>query len=281
MEYEIRNCNLGDIPQLKVLWAEVFHDEPRFIDHFFESAFSIHNGFVCLNEDKPIAMMFMLPARLKMGTVSLDAGYLYAVATKQEYRGKGIMSEMERYVSEQAVLRGISVLCLVPATESLFKLYQKSGYQTAFYRATTIITPTAFSQGELLNCRLDYFLAEREAMLSGQNASLELDVNYQKYRYETLKMSGEILIYKDDFDDGYIVGYKKENHYIILETNMSMAALPKAAAAINEKYYKLKKISLLGKSGRRASYGMLKSLDKEVNIFELKKMNPYMNLMLE
>ncbi|MFZ2538255.1 MAG: GNAT family N-acetyltransferase [Oscillospiraceae bacterium] len=281
MGYEIRNCNSSDIAGLKLLWAEVFHDDNQYIDHFFESIFSINNAFVAVDGNVPVAMMFMLPATLTVGKDAFLAGYIYAVATNKSYRGQGVMTKLERYVCQKAALSDVSVLALVPSNKSLIKMYKKLGYQTAFYKASTIIIPKVCDNAEILNCTLDCFLEQRKNMLTQYETYFELDAACRRYRYETLKDNGEILLYKDDVDDGYIVGQKNGNNYLILETSLPIGALAKAAFAISEKYYKLKKISLVGKNGTLTPYGMLKTLDSRVNIFGIIKSNPYMNLMLE
>ncbi len=281
MGYEIRNCNISDIDGLKILWKEVFHDDQKYIDHFFDSVFSINNAFIAVDNNIPVAMMFMLPATLTVGTGIFQAGYIYAVATNKNYRGKGVMTKLERYVCEQATLGGISLLALVPSNSSLFKMYKKIGYQTAFYKSSTIIIPKDCGKSELLDCSLDYFLQHRKNMIEQYGAYFELDNGCRAYRYETLKKYCDILIYKDDDEDGYIVGQKKGDNYLIMETSLSGRTLSKAAFAINEKYYKLKKISLEGKNGTITPYGMLKPLDSRVNIFDIIKSNPYMSLMLE
>ncbi|MEG0691951.1 MAG: GNAT family N-acetyltransferase [Oscillospiraceae bacterium] len=281
MKYEIRNCNLSDIAGLKLLWAEVFHDDAECIDRFFESIFSIENTFVAVDAGGPVAMMFMLPATLAMKQNALKAGYIYAVATDKGHRGQGLMKQLEHYVSEQATLRGFCALALVPASKSLFKMYRNIGYQTSFYKASTIITPKVCNQASLTDCELDYFLEKRKDMLLEHHASFELNDVCKKYRFETLKVSGEVLVYKDDRNEGYIVGQKNGSRYYILETSLQTPAIAKAAYALMEKYYKLKKITLVGKNGALTPYGMLKPLDNRVNIFDIIKLNPYMNLMLE
>lgn len=281
MGYEIRNCNLDDVEKLKLLWQDVFHDDEKYIDRFFNKIFSIDNAFVAVDFGMPVAMLFMLPATLTIGDAKLKAGYIYAVATDKNYRKQGIMSDLERHVCEVAVEKGISALALVPATKQLFNMYKKIGYQTAFSKSTTIITSQSVDKYELLNCSVECFLNKRKNMLTEHNAYFELNAPCTEYRYEILQDNGEILIYKDEIDCGYIVGIKKGSEYTILETSLPYTSLGKAAFAIGEKYYKLKKISLVGKTGALTSYGMLKSLDNRINIFDITALNPYMNLMLE
>lgn len=281
MKFEIRNCKLDDVKSLKLLWADVFNDEEKYINKFFDSVFSTQNTFVALDQNMPVGMMFMLDATLKLGENTFNAGYIYAVATDKNYRGQGIMSALEDYANTVARDRKISVLALVPANKSLFKMYEKLGYKTVFYKKNTVITSVENKKSQLLDCTKENFLELRKNMLKEEISYFEFNDICKNYRYDTLKEYLEVLLYTDDSVCGYIVGLKTGHHYKILETSLPLSELGKVAYAISEKYYKLRNISVNGKNGTLIPYGMLKSLDNRVNIYDVVKFNPYMNLMLE
>lgn len=280
IKYEFRNANLSDTAILKRLWSEAFGDSTKNIDRFFDRVYTSNRAFVATSDSKVVAMMFLLNSKLRVHDKAYDAGYIYAVATDTAHRGNGVMKQLEGYVCNVARERGIKVLSLVPATKSLFKMYEKLGYKTVFYKQASIVTPMPCTDYELLSCNADSFLKMREQMLADYNDVFELDETFKRYRFELLE-DDDMLLYKDSQDFGYIVGKKNGHSYEIIETNLNLLALSKAVYGLMQKYYKLRKITVIGKNGRLEKYGMLKALDDEVNVYDVMKTNPYMNLMLE
>ena len=281
MKYEIRNSRLEDIEGLKLLWANTFHDTREYIDGFFAATKSMKNIFVAVYNNVPIAMMFMLPATLRVGQCMLKTGYVYAVATDNHYRGRGIMREVEHYMCGELQQRHYRIVTLVPSSSSLFTMYQKIGYSTAFYSARTLITPKVSKCTNLKECTSDYFLTKRQEMLVEPKSALEFNDNYQQYRFDVLKKHCDIYRYQDNQADGYIVGKQTGNEYTIFETSLAHEPLSKAMHVLTNQYCKLRKITLVGKTGKRYPYGMIKPLDNKVDIIGIVNLNPYMNLMLE
>ncbi|SDN18954.1 GNAT family N-acetyltransferase [Acetanaerobacterium elongatum] len=128
----IRFAKNSDVPFLKALWREAFGDDDSFINFFYEHRFSESNTLIWAENEIPVAMLTLLPAQMKMGKKFYPVRYVYGVATKLEYRGRGISSELICYINEQAN-KSHEMLVLVPAQESLFEFYKKFGYQKCFY----------------------------------------------------------------------------------------------------------------------------------------------------
>ena len=86
----------SDIPILKKIWKEIFHDEDWYLDDFFRTYFK--EGKSCLiwkEDDKIVAMLHMIPYTYRICPhENKNAIYLYALATLEEYRGKGIMDAL-------------------------------------------------------------------------------------------------------------------------------------------------------------------------------------------
>ncbi len=140
---EIKLANKENISQLYDLWQICFGDDKETIDMFFNNSFECENTIVCVDDEKVVAMMFLLPEVIKicekeyLPTYSVtnkeySAYYLYALGTTPEYRQRGIMGEMIEYAARLSKDRQIDYLFLVPASESLFGYYEKRGFQNAF-----------------------------------------------------------------------------------------------------------------------------------------------------
>lgn len=112
------------VPSLKGIWRECFLDGDAYIDFYFQHRYVNENTLVWLEEKKPVAMLTLLPASIFHNGSYKPILYVYAVATKIEWRKRGISSRLLKEINGDSML--------VPATELLFDFYDKIGYETAF-----------------------------------------------------------------------------------------------------------------------------------------------------
>jgi len=123
------------LPELIEIWKECFGDSEEYISFFFKEKLIgneiFDNQLVWLEQGKPVAMLSMLPAKLVSKEKKVPMWYIYAVATKTEWRKRGFAGALVDYANELAEKQE-GVTALVPASGSLFEYYQKLGYKTAF-----------------------------------------------------------------------------------------------------------------------------------------------------
>lgn len=115
---------MKDLYQLsRALYDEAFPGEDaRFTDALFALGFPTH--LVAMGEGKDLAsMLFALPYDIVTENCTLEANYLYAVATAKAHRGKGYAKKLLRRVAE----RGTPVF-LRPMSPSLFDFYKSAGF---------------------------------------------------------------------------------------------------------------------------------------------------------
>lgn len=114
-----------DIAQLKQLWKEAFGDPDCFIDIFFETAYSPERCHFLMKEGQLAAALYWLDCSLGERKLA----YLYAVATAEAFRGRGLcralMEDTHRYLKQQ----GYAGAVLVPGSEGLFRMYEGMGYK--------------------------------------------------------------------------------------------------------------------------------------------------------
>jgi len=109
---------------LAALWKEAFGDSEEFIDGFFYAGFS-PSRCRCVTEDgEVIAALYWFDVTYR----DQRFAYLYAVATAQAHRGKGICRTLLEDTHAHLKLRGYDGVLLVPETESLQQMYGRFGY---------------------------------------------------------------------------------------------------------------------------------------------------------
>lgn len=147
---EIRYPSDREIPGLRKLWKQAFGDTDAYLDLFFTRGFDREKSLCTMDGDQVAAAMYWLDAEYEGRRIA----YLYAVATDETYRGRGLCrrltEEAHRILKEQGYAGGI----LVPAEPGLFSMYGKMGYRTCAHvaewsaAAGTPISLTALTPAE-------------------------------------------------------------------------------------------------------------------------------------
>ncbi|MBO5355907.1 MAG: GNAT family N-acetyltransferase [Clostridia bacterium] len=104
------------------LYDMAFPGEPEaFTRAMFDRYAPEYLRTVCEN-GKPISMLFSIPYPIIIDNATLDARYLYAVATHPDHRGKGLAKQL---LLQEAAEHPVF---LRPMSESLFDYYGKVGF---------------------------------------------------------------------------------------------------------------------------------------------------------
>ena len=122
-----RKTGPDDIPALKALWKQAFGDTDAEIDSFFKTVYPEATGFCAEEDGAVIAMLFALPLTLAHGEEMQKAAYLYAVATDEAFRGRGVCRSLMEFAEKTLRKRYVSCLLLVPDTEKLASYYETMG----------------------------------------------------------------------------------------------------------------------------------------------------------
>lgn len=103
------------------IYREAFGTDKDFENRLFSTC-AEYRKTLCIN-GKTVSMLFALPCNIHNGGMIIPAYYIFAAATKKEFRGKGYMS---RLINS---LKTDSLLFLKPADAPLFKFYEKLGFK--------------------------------------------------------------------------------------------------------------------------------------------------------
>lgn len=114
-----------DLPALRRIWQEAFGDDDTFLDRFFTTGYSPRRCRALYLQDRPAAVLYWFDCFLGEAKFA----YLYAVATDEAFRGRGLcralIADTHRHLQD-AGYRGAA---LVPGEVSLFSFYEKLGYR--------------------------------------------------------------------------------------------------------------------------------------------------------
>ncbi len=123
MSILIERAENADQPELHQLWESVFGDAPETVQTFFDRFPPEAAGWVLREDGKIRAMAWLLPGSWLITEDSMQAaGYVYAVATAPEARGRGYAGQLMKAIMDFADQRSL-LLYTRPAEESLVPWY--------------------------------------------------------------------------------------------------------------------------------------------------------------
>lgn len=112
--------------QMQQLWSEVFGDSKQEIDDFFVKVYDPALAFTHSIEGQVVAMLHVVPLQQE----SEQVAYIYAVATKERYRHKGIASALIRAALQTIDSGNYHRSILIPADEKSAKFYERFGFKS-------------------------------------------------------------------------------------------------------------------------------------------------------
>lgn len=116
----------SQICSLRNVWKEAFCDTDEFLDIFFSTAFSEKRALCAVRNNEVAGMMYWFDCECN----DYPVAYIYAVATKKSYRGKGVCHAMMDKAHKILKQQGYACAVLVPGDKSLFDFYGSMGYVT-------------------------------------------------------------------------------------------------------------------------------------------------------
>jgi ribosomal protein S18 acetylase RimI-like enzyme len=111
--------------EMRAMWHNIFGDEIAEIDSFLLR----HDDalpFIHKENGEVVSMLFVVPLEMWEKRVA----YIYAVATKPEFRGRGIASNLLNEAMQQICTGGqYDVVALIPSSTESKRLYERLGFE--------------------------------------------------------------------------------------------------------------------------------------------------------
>ena len=109
---------------LKELWKEAFHDTDASVDAFFRTGFAPSRCRCIMVDGSVAAALYWLDMTCRGQRVA----YIYAVATKKAFQGRGLCRALMENTHIFLRSRGYDTCVLSPASAGLFAMYESMGY---------------------------------------------------------------------------------------------------------------------------------------------------------
>lgn len=177
------------------LYIDAFHDDIEFTNLLFDNFFEDSCRYLLI-DGKVVSMLFAMDVSIN----NKKGKYVYAVATNENYRGKGYMKKLFDCISNE-FSRDYSFLCLRPMDDGLFNFYEKLGFERKFTKSTAV----------LLNQKCNHKCITVENVNDIKNIrKLFLPENSAEYSDDMMKL---IMSYCDAFTDSF----ENPSYFVIKE----------------------------------------------------------------
>lgn len=144
------------IDEICVMWCEAFGDKPDSVLDCLD--FLLEYIFVAEIDAHAVSMAAAIP--VTFGDAS--GRYVYAVATKKEYRGQGLSSKILEFLKDYIEKADEKFLVLVPAEESLFEFYEKRGFDASDVRVKKTLYNAENSNADAVQISAERYHEKRE-----------------------------------------------------------------------------------------------------------------------
>lgn len=113
---------------MESLWKETFGDSDDYIRLVFDNYFSLQTVEYHEVDGKVVSSLLAVEYDIESNGVLLKAEYICGLATRPEYRRRGLMRSLISRREESARARGVSLMLLIPADKELSAYYGQLGY---------------------------------------------------------------------------------------------------------------------------------------------------------
>lgn len=154
----IREYRAEDRETLISLWSRIFGDKEEYISYFLDNLPAFGVGAVGECDGRAVSMAYAVTGLSYLGK---SIGYIYAVATDEKFRGRGLG---EKVSCKAAELSEAEIITTFPAEDSLYDWYEKIlGTNGALHTRT--VNVNAGKQDEIIPVSAAEYNSEREKLL--------------------------------------------------------------------------------------------------------------------
>lgn len=227
--------------QIKALWQECFGDSNAYVDMYLAGHDVSRHTMVFMDGDHPVSMLSLLPMTVVTRAGIMPARYIYAVATKSSYRGRGISTKMLEAAHKYMKSAGVKLSVLVPSSAALYRFYGARGFDTEFYAGRAIVERDAVAPFKgsfaITEATEQEFTRVRERAFAGRTMFVRWDGDALGYRLtETAFNGGETLLLSTG--EAQAVAVCRNDAGTVRVKELALAGMPMetALSILREKY---------------------------------------------
>ncbi len=225
----IRKATNSDREAIYKIWLSCFTDDQVYINNYLDYCFPHTTTLIKeVANSGAVAVISIIPSYFIHEKRIYSGAYLYGVGTLPDHRGKSYSSEL---ISEAvSLLRadGAGYFLVKPATESLFSLYRRLGFDNEIFKSTSTLTDLQSAQHKQdvrieridPNAHIEEIATIREQKMSDK--IFMWNRNILNYALNEIVGRGGYVLFNRDTSD-YCTGYQSETNSTlqILESTLT------------------------------------------------------------
>lgn len=190
--------------QMMKLWKDTFHDSDDYISLIFDNYFDPEYIEYHEENGQLVSALLGIPYLFGNKDLEISAIYLCGLATKTEFRNRGIMDNLIKRINGRARVKGYILSFLIPQSDVLRIYYLSKGYHNFTYYVEDRYT-------NVHNFRNEYIANIDKS--SEKDVSLKVKA-FEKLRIERLTSSDYNLLQK--VTDYILSNERKQSDYLTL-----------------------------------------------------------------
>lgn len=138
------------------LYENVFDDSKEYVNYFYKNVMPKSSVFTCSVNGETVGMLCLIPKNVSVGDIRIACRYIYGVATRLEWRKKGVMSRIMKEAVNHLYMSGTSdyFTYLIPSPAGNAAIYEKYGFGTVMDKVCeTDKTDGVFYENNILKRR--------------------------------------------------------------------------------------------------------------------------------
>ena len=233
----IRRLHHDEHPSTRVLYEEVFAEDSRsFVDYYYEEKTKDNVIYAAEDEGILAAMLHLNPYDMMVNNEEVPSHYIVAVATKAQYRRRGIMAALLKQALREMYLEREPFTFLMPAAE---QIYYPHDFRTVYEQKQRMYCPGEENPEEIVSeakeCDAGDLALSAEECLSGR---------YQVYAKRDERYYRRLMReYKAE--DGCLMLYRKAGDITDCRPFMNMSVSEEAVPKIMIRIIDLRRMLML------------------------------------
>lgn len=168
-DFELREYCTGDLPALKALWLDCFEEKCEYVEEFLSllprtgSAVAALCGAALCGSAYVLDDMF-----LSVHGKRQRCALIYAVAVDKSHRRLGMGEALVKRAVELAYERGAEIVTVLPAEDSLYGWYERSGgFVCRLYRQSLETEAADMAMVDIISP--EEYAKRRQELIKGEN----------------------------------------------------------------------------------------------------------------
>lgn len=254
-----------ELDAVKGLWHTVFGDSPEIIDAFYRTSGVRGEDTLALWEDGALrSMLYLLPTEVRWSGGSARGGYVFALATHPEARGRGFARMLLSYVDFYAGEIGLDCATVVPAEPGLHAFFSAAGFSEGFSTRVAELTaadlPESAPGDAVDTVGAEEYLKLREELLSGRSYAA-CPAGQVAFQRVVSHMSGGGLFRLELGDRSGLAAVECWDGTVVVKELLAhdpLRALSLAAAMVGGERFQLRTPAWSDAPGALRKFGMIK-----------------------